>query len=442
MGDTAEEISTISVQDLLRYIKGFVDILILGSGYQSSGHFALWDPINIKKAFQWALFFENVFKSIEGNQDYLDDVDTALSKLTSDPHFPQGLTHMSSATLSKARGFTIEHFISTLPMRDTHLKAVLKATIEMDLDELQRTETNYLDVYLDKLTLQNEEGMDFLPIPCPDDVLNPKAKDDMKVDLSTFAIGGITKRQLAVSCVSSIETSVNVLAKTMGQGNSNEVPDDFLQEQQNHVAASLWNLWRTRALSYLLDKRTIRLISGAGMIFYAPKAQWLQVFGRLDMSVEANAIFHETIELLLAGCISSRWNYVTQHIMLNSHEQPLSMSTLYEGVHKLILQRIQNLNNIHETRNSKEQEIVEYLEVKLRNQIDRLWELSPALVAASLPPWSLLFELYASDLLSQFKGKTTKIRCCNCSDNKEHTECEVAERIWCLYIFHVSNIHS
>nr|KAJ0189703.1 hypothetical protein LSAT_V11C800425320 [Lactuca sativa] len=108
-------------------------------------------------------------------------------------------------------------------MRDEHLKSVLKATIEMDLDELQRTETDYLDVYLDKLKLQNttrspeasvEEGkMDFSPRPSP--------------NLTAFAIQGITKRQLAVSCVSSIETSVDVVSKTIAQGTSNE-----LQEQQ------------------------------------------------------------------------------------------------------------------------------------------------------------------------------------------------------------------
>ncbi|GJU12121.1 hypothetical protein Tco_1134517 [Tanacetum coccineum] len=36
---------------------------------------------------------------------------------------------------------------------------------------------------------------------------------------------------------------------------------------------------------------------------------------------------------------------------------------------------------------------------------------------------SRLFEVYASELLSQFKGKTANIRCCSCiDDNKEHTE--------------------
>nr|GEY34861.1 macrolide export protein like [Tanacetum cinerariifolium] len=426
----------ISLPDLLKLIKGFVDIVILASGYQSSGHFAHWDPLNIKKAFHWALFFENVFKNIDGDQDSLDELDVALSELTSDPHFPQGLKHMSSATLGQARYFILEHLLRTLLMRDAHLKAVLEATIEMDLDELHKTETNYLDVYLDKLTLKNEEGtMDFSPIPCADDILNPKAKKDTKIkDLTTIAIEGIRKRQLAVSHVSSIETSANVLAKAVTQGNSNELLDGLLQEKENYPRASMWNHWRTKTLSYLLDKRTIRLVSGASMIFSAPKVQWVQVFNRLDMSIEADSIFCETIEVLLVGCISSRWNNVIQHFMSNSQVQPLSISALYEGVHNLILKRFQNVDHMQETKNLKEQDIVEYLEVKLSSQIHHLWELSPALTAASLPIWSRLFEVYASELLSQFKGKTANIRCCSCiDDNKEHTECEVAERIWSFF---------
>lgn len=152
----------------------------------------------------------------------------------------QGLKHMSSATLGQARYFILEHLLRTLPMRDAHLKAVLEATIEMDLAELHKTETNYLDVYLEKLTLKNEEGiMDFSPIPCADDILDPKAEKDMKIEeLTTIAIEGIKKRQLAVSRVKSIETSVDVLAKTATHGNSNELLDVFLQEKENHPIAS------------------------------------------------------------------------------------------------------------------------------------------------------------------------------------------------------------
>lgn len=44
----------------MKLIKGFVDILILASGYCSSGMGASWDAENIKKAIRWGIFFENV----------------------------------------------------------------------------------------------------------------------------------------------------------------------------------------------------------------------------------------------------------------------------------------------------------------------------------------------------------------------------------------------
>ncbi|MFQ6629705.1 hypothetical protein Gotur_007725, partial [Gossypium turneri] len=49
----------ISLEEMMKLIEGFVDILVLSSGYQSSGLPAHWDFDNIKRAFQWALFFEN-----------------------------------------------------------------------------------------------------------------------------------------------------------------------------------------------------------------------------------------------------------------------------------------------------------------------------------------------------------------------------------------------
>ena len=50
----------ISLEEMVKLTKGFVDILILASGYQSSGRIAHWDAQNIKKIFHWGLFFEDV----------------------------------------------------------------------------------------------------------------------------------------------------------------------------------------------------------------------------------------------------------------------------------------------------------------------------------------------------------------------------------------------
>lgn len=54
----------ISKEDLMKLLRGFVDLLILASGFQSSGVPAHWDAENCRKALQWGLFFENVGLSL------------------------------------------------------------------------------------------------------------------------------------------------------------------------------------------------------------------------------------------------------------------------------------------------------------------------------------------------------------------------------------------
>lgn len=40
-------------------------------------------------------------------------------------------------------------------------------------------------------------------------------------------------------------------------------------------------------MSYLLDERTIRIMSGANLIFSAPKEQWMRVFEPLKVSADS-----------------------------------------------------------------------------------------------------------------------------------------------------------
>lgn len=50
----------LSLEDLLKAVKGFIEMVNLASGYQSSGRIAHWDSLNINKALQWALFLQDV----------------------------------------------------------------------------------------------------------------------------------------------------------------------------------------------------------------------------------------------------------------------------------------------------------------------------------------------------------------------------------------------
>lgn len=308
----------ISLEDLMKLIKGFVDILILASGYQSSGRHAHWDAHGVTKAFQWGLFFENVcrrFRSLEGYHDCVKELDTALSELTSNPSFPKGLAHLSFTTLNTARDFVLQHFIHTMPLRDAHLGAFLNGVVEMDLDGIFEVKEDCFRVNFEKLKLLgttinpllDEKGFKDDPI-----IGSPNIGPSLKVGrcgkgvLTELTVQELLKRQLAVSCIASLESGLDIFSKIVRDGNWNEDYCKLSKKRINNAVATVsddelvdfatWNCWKSKNLSYLLAKRTVRLVSGASMIFSAPKIQWEQMFQRMNISLKSSVDdFYETI---------------------------------------------------------------------------------------------------------------------------------------------------
>ncbi|XP_042495723.1 uncharacterized protein LOC122074819 isoform X2 [Macadamia integrifolia] len=444
----------ISLEDLLNLIKGFVDILIMASGYQSSGLPAVWDAQNMRKAMQWGLFFED------------------------------GIANLSSANLSKAREFVLQHLFHALPLRDAHLSTLMTAAVEMDLNDLKEREYDCLNVYLDKLKLENtslnlvtemkvsvnnsmiSHHNDHSPChaqalcgsvcnPCaaedsvdpgsPLIVSSPKLNGCHSADYSKQIIQEILKRQTAVSCISSIEMGLNLLSESLLCGKCVGSDCTRLDKRLNCDTSQLdesllvefvaWSRWRSKNLSYLLDKKTIRMVSGANLIFSAPKVQWLQVFERLQISAEnRDNVLLEITELSLLGCIANRWNCLVEHLMSVSYFPP-TISKQYHEVHNLLHGGSRLL---HPKGEIEENGIIDHLTGLLGGQLHHLWKLSPILPAAAVPSWSTLLKLYLNEIEAQLKGNSSLIRCCSCiQDGKEHKECELAERIWCLYIIHI-----
>ncbi|CAA2934057.1 uncharacterized protein LOC111402569 isoform X1 [Olea europaea var. sylvestris] len=410
----------ISLEDLIKLVKAFVDVLILASGYQSTGRQAHWDTYNIKKAFQWATFLQNVFKDLTCSIDYedsIEEVDAALSELTSSHYFPQGLAYLSSTTLIGASDLIVKHLIHTVPLRESILRATLAATIEMDFDA------------------------------------TPSGKHENWMDggFSGCAIQEFESRQRAVLCVSVVQTALGILSKAIGENLCNEPGNLPYGERMQHqtslfteeppVESVVWNQWRARNLLYMLDKRTMRLVSGASLIFSAPKDKWIQILGRLNVSAETDDDLSEIIELVSIGCIADRWSSLIGQLMSSSYES-LTISKLYHNVHSISLGRSQDLCSNAGSLNSKEKSVLDYFEVLLSNQPKQLRKLPPIIAAVAIPSWSQLFRSFLSDLESQFRGDSLTTRCCSCTTNgMEHKECEVAERIWCLYVIHVSRSH-
>lgn len=376
----------ISKEDFTKLLKGFVDLLILASGFQSSGVPAHWDAENFRKALQWGLFFENMLRSINSSERFgetVSEVEEAISEMKSNPLFPKGMENLSSDTLSKGREFVLEHLMNNSTLKDTQLQVVLVAAVE------------------------SGEGII--------DVID----------------GKLSERQAVVSRVSELETGLKILSKQ-------DKDTTLLGGVQQPIELVTWNKWQSKGLSYFLSKRTLRLVSGASLIFSAPRAQWAEVLRRLHVSAENKEdIFVEKIELLLLGCVTSRWTHLIEGIMSVSYKT-VTVSEQYEELCKLLLQKSKGLKQNEIALTSKVEEILEYLTDILKNRSHHLWKLPSALTAAAIPPWSPLFALYFGGMEKQLKLDLSATRCCSCDkDLKEHKDCELAERVWCLYVFHI-----
>lgn len=115
-----------------------------------------------------------------------------------------------------AQQFVLEHLIHVLPLSDAHLRAFLTAIIEMELDGLSGTENNCLDAYLNKLTLQKTS---LLSAPdrkgfMKDLVLSSPDIAPIK-DFTKYAVQEILKRRCAVSCISTVETGLDILSNAV-----------------------------------------------------------------------------------------------------------------------------------------------------------------------------------------------------------------------------------
>ncbi|XP_031402722.1 uncharacterized protein LOC116212302 isoform X1 [Punica granatum] len=438
----------IGLEEMVKLVKGFFDILILSSGYQSSGLVAQWDAHNVKRAFSWALFFERVLSELKSSDYYVesvDELDAALSELKSQASFPQGLANISSDTLLRARSLIVEHMIHTLPLRDAHVKAVLTAVVEMDLDALPETAQDGLGRYLNKLSLQNNSDDSF------QDCAYSEKNSDMGIgnlnsyDWTSTSIQELSRRQSAVLSISSLQKSLSVFSSTIGNGGSFQVSSSMLREQPKHKKFSVsedemaefitFNRWKSKNLLYFLDKRTIRLVSGVSMMFSSPKNQWLRVFECLAKLEN----LHERVELLILGCVVDRWTNIIKHFQSVSFDCLTTLDRFSE-VHNLLLGRPQRPLMREESVNLKERGVLDHLTELLGCQSHVLWKLSPALLAAAIPSWSTIFRIYLNQIGIHLKGESATLRYCGCNEErKEHRDCELAERIWCLYAFHFSS---
>lgn len=151
----------------------------------------------------------------------------------------QGLVDLSSATLTKARGFLMDHFIYTLPLRDSHLRAFLTATVQIDLDELSGIEHDRLTVYLSKLKLENASTYSVQSRgSCLEDLISSQDFSSVKEarecngdSFTKYAVQKLLKRWSAVLNISTIEKSLKTISDNFVYKSWREFDDNLFKEQ-------------------------------------------------------------------------------------------------------------------------------------------------------------------------------------------------------------------
>jgi len=177
-------------------------------------------------------------------------------------------------------------------------------------------------------------------------------------------------------------------------------------------------------------------VSGSNFIFSAPKEQWMKIFEPLKVSTDSSQSgLVEVMEICLLGLVSRRWEQLIQSFVSHTFSS-LPISKQYADLHQLLQGQDECPDTIL---NSKENEILEYARQSLESKPHILWLLPPVLTAAAILPRSTLFEIYLAEIDKQFDEAASTDRKCDCRRDgiDQHENCDITERIQCLYIFHV-----
>ncbi|XBH65621.1 hypothetical protein VPH35_119190 [Triticum aestivum] len=421
------------MEEVLALVPGFVDILVLAGGRASSGAAAAWRPGDVQKALRWALFFEEVFRNLRDSGQYEDSVrefDAALVELASSPGFPKGLADMRSETLSAATELVIKHFLKAETTSVENIRAVLEAVVGMDIDGIgaggmrdacQEYVKSILNMDLSDLTRTKSGGDVRVPTTSSDRLY----AESLVVGHSRILVNQLLERLDSASCISLAERGLRTLLDSVKKNSFSDPGSPVIPRKSQTIENFLrWKQWRGRCLSYLLDERTVRIVSGSSFIFSAPKEQWMKVFEPLTVSVDScQSGLVEVMEICLLGLVSRRWDPLIESFVSHTFSS-LPISKQYADLHQL-LQGTYRGECPDKILNLKENDILEYARQSLESKPHILWLLPPVLAAAAIPPRSTLFEIYLAEIDKQFDEAVSTERKCNCRRDgiEQHDSC-------------------
>lgn len=145
----------------------------------------------------------------------------------------QGLAHLSSDSLIRPRNLIMEHMLCSLSLRDSHLKAVFTAVVQLDLNVLSELVHDHLTNYLDKLSVQiasvdlSQDGTIYS--------VTGSAIEDAKLsgfEWTNTASFELLERLSIVSRVSSLYTGFNTFSRAIGTTFWSELVSSNMFRQQ------------------------------------------------------------------------------------------------------------------------------------------------------------------------------------------------------------------
>lgn len=139
---------------------------------------------------------------------------------------------MSFATLKEARLFVLKHLLHALPLRDTHLRSILMAAVDVELGELSESECSCLKLLYSKLLSQSRPAN----VVADRSLIKDLTMEDGNCVNGCFRkhiVEELMDRKYKVSCIKSAETALNVVSHAI-RHNSNDVEIFTAKVQNKH----------------------------------------------------------------------------------------------------------------------------------------------------------------------------------------------------------------
>ncbi|KAG0612743.1 hypothetical protein M758_6G048600 [Ceratodon purpureus] len=398
--------SYVTLEEITEYVAAYMELLVLASGVQSSGHPFTWTPHHLRKAFSWADRLEKIMEDLSSTEEGIEGLvsrralDAVLANLTaSAKNYPAGLPHLTASDLSNARKIL--------------LQALLQAVVP---------DSDYLQLVTDSLLRLNEdEGESAIPIKEEVSARNSALRS--AESLRTFvesAAGCLIFEKKQINCATSIwQTPVD-------RDNSNsviEVADE-----------NLFKSWERNAMEYVTSFSTVYKTAAANLIFKSREEDWRRVLDTsrayISSTMVGSDIANET-EIAELCCLQLAFS--------ESRDLAFRITASLPNA-KLEITKTQG-STVPEYQLQEAVIIENFLAEILEKQVDLFWKLPPVLLAGVCASRFSLLKTYLWTITNKIQVLGRSCKCPCHESSRTCPPCQncsnvLMEKLWCFDVHH------